>query len=75
MVGNLLKSGLKIESKLFKYAIGQKIIDEGIKNAPYIYSAGVKRVSNKKIKMALESDFANNAVKRAQNELYNWQNA
>ena len=75
MVGHLLKSGLKIGSKLFKLAVGQKIIEGGIKNAPNIYSTGVKRVSNKRIKRALESDLANYAVKSVQKELYNWQNA
>ena len=75
MVRNLLKSGLNIGSKLYKDAVGQKIIEDGIKNACNIYSAGVKRVSNKKLLRALEFDLAHYVVKRVQNELYNWQNA
>ena len=74
MVRNLLKSELNKNSKLYKSAIGQKIIEEGIKNARYIYSAGVKRVSNKKPLRALEFELVNYVVKSVQNELYNWQN-
>ena len=42
---------------------------------PNIYSAGVDKISNRKIKRALESNLANYAVNREQNELCNWQNA
>ena len=49
-------------------------IEEKIKQTPAIYNAGVKRVKNNKIKKVLESDLANYVVKKAQKQLYNWQN-
>ena len=74
MIRKLLKTGMKYWSKFLNSAIGKKIAEEGIKNVPNIYNAGVKRVSNQKIRRALESDLANYPVKRAQGEIYNWQN-
>ena len=74
MVGNLLKSGLNIDSQLFKSALGQKRIKEGIKQTPNIYKARVNKILNKKIEKTLESDLANYAIKESQNKLYNWQN-
>ena len=74
MVGNLLKSGLNIDSQLFKSALGQKSIKEGIKQTPNIYKARVNKILNKKIEKMLESDLANYAIKESQNKLYNWQN-
>ena len=62
-------------SKAAKLAIGQKIIEEGIKQTLAIYKTRVKRIQNKKTKNILESDLANYAVKNAQKKLYNWQNA
>ena len=74
MVGDLLKSGLNIDSQLFKSALGQKRIKEGIKQTPNIYKARVNKILNKKIEKTLESDLANYAIKESQNKLYNWQN-
>ena len=74
MVGNLLKSGLNIDSQLFKSALGQKSIKEVIKQTPNIYKARVNKILNKKIEKTLESDLANYAIKESQNKLYNWQN-
>ena len=64
MIGSLLKTGMKYGSQFLNPAIGKKIAEEGIKNVPNIYSAGVNRISNKKIKRALESYLANYAVRR-----------
>ena len=50
MVNNLLKSGINIGSKLFRSALGQKIIQEGIEQTPNIYKTGVNKISNEKIK-------------------------
>ena len=75
MIQNLLKTGVNLGSKFLGSAFGQKIAKEGIKNIPSAHNTGVERISNKKIKRALESDLANYAVGRAQKELYNWQNA
>ena len=55
LTGNLFKTGINLGSNFFKFTIGQKIVEEGIKNAPNIYSAGVNRLSNNKLKRALES--------------------
>ena len=73
MIGNFFKSGIKYGLKFLNSAIGQKIAEEGIKNVPNIYSTGVNKISNKKIKRVLESNLADFAVKRAQKEIYNWQ--
>ena len=40
-----------------------------------MYNTSVKRIKNDKIKSVLESDLANYAVKKAQGQLYDWQNA
>ena len=63
MIGNLFKTAVKLGiSEIFNSSIGKKIPEEGIKKAPNIYLAGVKKISNKKIKKALESHFANYTV-------------
>ena len=59
MISSLLNTGLKLGSKFLNSAIGQKIAEEGIKQVPNIYSAGVNRISNQRLKKALESDLAN----------------
>ena len=64
IIGNLLKSGLNIGSRLFKLALTQKIIEEGIKQTPNIFKAGVNKIPNKKIKKVLESELANYTVKK-----------
>ena len=40
----------KGHSTTFKLALGQKIIEEGIKQTPNIYKAGVNKISNKEMK-------------------------
>ena len=75
MIGNVFKTGVNVHLWFLNTAIGRKIAEEGIKNVPNIYSAGVDKISNRKIKRALESNLVNYAVNRAQKELYNWQNA
>ena len=74
MIGNVFKTGANVHLRFLNSAIGRKIAEEGIKNVPNIYSAGVDKISNRKIKGALESNLVNYAVNRAQKELYNWQN-
>ena len=56
MIGSLLKSGLNISSQLCKSALGQKIIEDGIKQMPNINKAGVVKISSKKIKKGLKSE-------------------
>ena len=56
-------------------ALGKNIVKEGIQQTPAICKAGVKRIKNNKIKSVLKSDLANYTVKKAQGQLYNWQNA
>ena len=41
MIGNLFKTGVKLGSRVFNSSIGKKIAEEGIKNVPNIYLAGV----------------------------------
>ena len=50
MIGSLLKSGLNMSFHIFKSALGQKIIEDGIKQTPNINKEGVIKISNKKIK-------------------------
>ena len=47
MIGSLLKTGMKYGSQFLNSVFGKKIAEEGIKNVPNIYSAGVNRTSNK----------------------------
>ena len=72
MVNNLLKSGLNIGSPLFSswtknYWRRRKQTQIFIKSEWTKY-----QTKNKKV---LQLDLANYAVKKAQNNLYNWQNA
>ena len=68
-----LKKGLDIGSRAITSEIGRKVIDEGIKHAPELYSYGTKKIKDKYFKKALGSDIANYTVKQAQKELFNWQ--
>ena len=74
MIENLFKTGVNLGSRFLNSAIGRKIAEEGIKSVSNIYSAGVDKISNRKIQRALESNLANYAVNRAQKEFYNWKN-
>ena len=66
-----IKNRCKARFAISELGYRKKKAEEGIKNAPNIYSARVKKISNKKRKKALESDLENYAVKSAQKELYN----
>ena len=74
MVNNLLKSGLNIGSPLFRISSWTKNYWRRRKQIQiFIKSEWTKyQTKNKKV---LELDLANYAVKKAQNNLYNWQNA
>ena len=69
-----LKKGFHLGSKAISSGIGKKIIDERIKLAPDLYNYGTKKVKNINFKKTLESGIANYAVKKAQKNLFNWQN-
>ena len=69
-----LEKGLDIGSRAITFEIGKKVINEGIKHTPELYNYSTKKIKNKNLKKALESDIANYAVKQAQKELFNWQN-
>ena len=60
-----------IGSKAANLTIGQKMIEERIKQTPAIYNAGVKSIKNKNIKNILNSDLDDYAIKKAQKQLYN----
>lgn len=49
--------------------LAKRIIEEGIKQIQAIYNAGVKRIKNNKTKKVLESDLANYAAIKAQEQL------
>ena len=72
LTSGTLEKGFDLGSKAISSEIGEKIINEGIKHAPDLY--GTKKVKNKNLKKALESDIVNYAVKKAQKELFNCQN-
>ena len=75
MISGLFTTGLKFGSKFLNSAIRQKIAEDGIKQIPHNYNTGVSRVSNQILKRALESDLANYAVKKTQDQIhYNWEN-
>ena len=59
LTSRTLKKGFDLGSKAISSEIGQKVIDEGIKHAPDLYNYGTKKVKNKNLKKALESDIAN----------------
>ena len=69
----LLQKGLDIGWKAISSEIGKKIIDEGIKHAPDLYSFGTSKIKNKILKRALDLDIADYAAKKGQKELFNWQ--
>ena len=64
-----LAKGLNIGSKTINSEIGKKITD-----APELYKLGIKKIKNKSLKKALESDISNYAIKQTQENLFNWQN-
>ena len=69
-----MTKGIDIGLKVLNSTLRKKIIEEGIKQTPAIYDAGVKRIKNDKIKKVLESDLANYAVKKVKRQLYSWKN-
>ena len=74
LTSGTLKKGFDLGSKAISSKIVKKIIGEGIKHAPDLYNYGTKKVKNINLKKALEFDIANYTVKKAQKELFNWQN-
>ena len=69
-----ITKGVGIGPKVLNLSLEKKI-EEGIKQTPAIYNAGVKRIKRGKIKKVLESDLANYTLKKGKGQLYNWQNA
>ena len=65
---NLAKLGIKMGSKVISSALGEKIIDEGIKHAPDLYKYGTSKIRNKKVQKALNSDIANYIRTETQNK-------
>ena len=61
-----LAKGLSMGLKTINSGTEEKGIDEGIKHASELYKLGTKKIENKSLKMALESDIANYADKQAQ---------
>ena len=62
----MLKKGLGVGVKAINSDIGEKLVDEGIKQAPELYRLGTSKIRNKNAKTALESEVANYVVKEAQ---------
>ena len=62
----LFKRGISTGTKALSSEIGKKLIDEGIKHAPYLYKFVTSKIKNKNLKKALESDVANYIVQETQ---------
>ena len=62
----LFKRGISAGTKALSSEIGKKLIDEGIKHAPYLYKFVTSKIKNKNLKKALESDVANYIVQETQ---------
>ena len=66
IASNLAKASLELGSKALGSEFGKKLINKGTDNIPNIFKFGVKKVKNKNIKKALESETADMVVNEAQ---------
>ena len=55
----ILKKGLGIGVKALNSELGKKLVDEGIKHAPELYTLGTSKTKNQSVKRAMESSVAN----------------
>ena len=61
-------------SKAINSEVEKKLLDHRIKHAPEVYKYCKRRVKNKTLNRALESDIANYAARKAEKNLFNLQN-
>ena len=66
LASDLAKTGLEIGSKASGSEFGRKLINKGIDSIPSLFRFGDKKVKNKNIKRALESEIADMVVNEAQ---------
>ena len=66
LASDLAKTGLELGSKALSSVFGKKLINKGIESIPSIFKFGAKKVKNKNIKRALESEIADMVVNEAQ---------
>ena len=59
---NLFNKGIDVGSRAITSKIGEKLIDERIKDAPELYKIGTFKIKNRNLKKALESDAGNYIV-------------
>ena len=62
----VFRKGVSAGRKALSSDLGQKLINEGIKQAPNLYSFGASKVKNKNVRKALESDVTNYLVEETQ---------
>ena len=62
----LFRKGFSADTKALSSDLGQKLINEGIKQAPNLYRIGTSKIKNKNVRKALESDVANYLVEEVQ---------
>ena len=67
----LFRKGISAGTKALSSDLGQKLIDEQIKQAPNLYRLGASKIRNKSMKKALESDVANYLVEETQKKAKN----
>ena len=62
----LFRKGVSAGTKAISSDLGQKLVDEGIKQAPNLCKLGASKIKNKSVRKALESDVANYLVEDTQ---------
>ena len=66
LASDLAKTGLELGSKALNSEFGRRLISKGIDSIPSIFKFGAKKVKNRNIKKALESEIADMVVNEAQ---------
>ena len=64
----LFKRGISTGTRVLNSELGQKLIDEGIMQAPNLYRLRTSKIKNINVKKALESDVANYLVEVTQQQ-------
>ena len=66
LASDLAKTGVELGSKALDSEFGRKLINKGIDSIPSLFRFGAKKVKNKNIKRALESEIADMVVNKVQ---------
>ena len=67
MASDLANTGLELGSRALGSEFGRNLINKGIDSMTSIFKFGAKKVKNKNIKRALESEIADMVLNEAQN--------